>query len=54
MKSFSVLVLFLSLSVSAQIKTLPLWPEGKIPNYQKSDEKEEIDINTIKSEVSPF
>jgi len=47
MKSFSVLVLFLSLSISAQIKTLPLWPEGKMPNYQKSDEKEEIDVNTI-------
>ena len=47
MKIFNSLFLFLSLSLSAQIQTLPLWPENKMPNEQKSDEKEELDDGDI-------
>jgi acetyl esterase/lipase len=33
----------------AQELVLPLWPEGKVPNYKKTDEKEKIDSGeTIK------
>ncbi|MCL6219590.1 alpha/beta hydrolase [Zunongwangia pacifica] len=48
MKTFSILFLFIGLSVSAQIKTLALWPEGKMPNKQKSDEKEVINKGDIR------
>jgi len=47
MKTFSILFLFIGLSVSAQIQTLALWPEGKMPNKQKSDEKEVINDGDI-------
>ncbi|MDN3595342.1 alpha/beta hydrolase [Zunongwangia endophytica] len=47
MKTFSIIFLFLGLSVSAQVKTLPLWPEDKIPNHQQSTEKEEINDDDV-------
>ncbi|WBL25136.1 alpha/beta hydrolase [Zunongwangia sp. HGR-M22] len=47
MKIISILCLFLSFSLSAQIQTLPLWPENKMPNYQKSSEKEEINDGDV-------
>ncbi|WBL22954.1 alpha/beta hydrolase [Zunongwangia sp. HRR-M8] len=47
MRILSILFLFLSLSLSAQIQTLPLWPENEMPNYQKSSEKEEINDGDV-------
>ena len=47
MKTFSILVLFFSFSLAAQVSTLPLWPEDEMPNKQKSDEKEDINQDDI-------
>jgi acetyl esterase/lipase len=40
-------LLVLSLVINAQPITLPLWPEGKVPNYQKTTEKEVWDSTDI-------
>ena len=48
--------LFLFQMIQAQTITIPLWPAGKIPNYQKSDEVEKIesaDIVRISKVQSP-
>ncbi|WP_417886437.1 alpha/beta hydrolase [Zunongwangia sp.] len=47
MKLFSVLFLFLNFPMIAQIQTLPLWPKNKMPNYQQSDEREEVNDGDI-------
>lgn len=39
--------LFLFQMTQAQDITLPLWPAGKIPNYQKTDEVEKIESTDI-------
>jgi len=58
MKLFSaVLLSFLSFQLSyAQDATVPLWPAGKVPNYQKTDEvekSESTDIVRISKVQSP-
>ena len=37
----------LSFAATAQEITLPLWPAGKVPNYQKTDETEKRDSTDI-------
>ena len=39
--------LFFSTMLNAQDYTIPLWPAGKIPNYQKTDEVEKIESTEI-------
>ncbi len=34
-------------TIPAQDYKLPLWPAGKIPNYQKTDEKEKWDSGKV-------
>jgi acetyl esterase/lipase len=49
-------VLFFFQMTQAQDITIPLWPAGKVPNYQKSDEVEKIenaDIVRISKVQSP-
>ena len=48
MKRIGYVLLYISLhtSMNAQI-TLPLWPEGKVPNYKASGEKEKIESADI-------
>lgn len=43
---FVVLSVFIHSLSNAQI-TLPLWPAGKVPNYQKTDEKEVVESTDI-------
>ena len=40
---FSCLSLLVMQLLFAQELVMPLWPEGKVPNYKKTDEKEKID-----------
>lgn len=50
------ILLFFSQMIQAQELTLPLWPSGKIPNYQKTDEVEKpesTDIIRISKVQSP-
>lgn len=49
MKTFFTCItsLFLFQMTQAQDLTLPLWPAGKIPNYQKTDEVEKIESTDI-------
>lgn len=43
-KIFFILICLLSTRlIFSQEFILPLWPEGKVPNYRKTDEKEKID-----------
>jgi len=37
----------MSIATSAQEITLPLWPSGKVPNYQKTNETEKSDSTDI-------
>ncbi|HEX8357066.1 MAG TPA: alpha/beta hydrolase [Segetibacter sp.] len=37
------MLMAVSFSAAAQEISLPLWPAGKVPNYQKTDEKEKSD-----------
>ena len=48
-RKYSLLTAFIAMSfvVTAQEITLPLWPEGKVPNYQKTDETEKSDSTEI-------
>lgn len=39
--------LFFLQMIQAQNITVPLWPAGKVPNYQKSDEVEKVDSGDI-------
>lgn len=41
--------LFFSTMLNAQDYTIPLWPAGKVPNYQKTDEVEKVDKKEIVS-----
>src|SRR5688572_3391468 len=47
---FSLLIFFfIHQLLSAQEITMPLWPEGKVPNHQKSTQKEVRDTaETVK------
>ena len=48
--------LFLAICASAQEITLPLYPEGKVPNFRKTDEiekKDSTDIVRISKVQSP-
>lgn len=49
MRKYSLLttVIAISFVATAQEITLPLWPEGKVPNYQKTDETEKSDSTEI-------
>lgn len=49
MKCISSLFLFLLLQLTAQSQEmiLPLWPAGKVPNYQKTTELEKRDIGEL-------
>lgn len=49
MKCISSFVLFLllQLTVQSQDVTLPLWPSGKVPNYQKTAELEKRDTGNL-------
>lgn len=45
---FTCLISFLFYQmIQAQDLTVPLWPAGKVPNYQKSDEVEKVDSGDI-------
>ena len=46
-KSFLIILLTISINAMSQDVTLPLWPAGKVPNYQKTDEKEQSEVNEI-------
>src|SRR3954470_13655574 len=48
-KSFCLLSTLLALSITtpAQELTLPLWPAGKVPNFQKTEETERSDSTDI-------
>lgn len=45
--SLLIIVIAMSFMATAQEITLPLWPEGKVPNYQKTDETEKSDTADI-------
>src|SRR4051812_24946266 len=44
---FSTALIVLSFSATAQETTLSLWPAGKVPNFQKTDETEKSDSTDI-------
>ncbi len=44
---FFLFYLLLQQSINAQEMSLPLWPAGKVPNYQKTAEKEKWDSADI-------
>jgi acetyl esterase/lipase len=46
-KVFLFFVLIMSQQMHGQTITLPLWPEGKVPNYKKSGETEKKDTTDI-------
>src|SRR6476469_378184 len=39
--------LFFFQMTKAQDMTIPLWPAGKVPNYQKTDEVEKVESTDI-------
>lgn len=45
--SFLGLCFLIQNTLHAQEITLPLWPAGKVPNYQKTDEKEMVESTDI-------
>lgn len=47
-RSFLLFIsIFISFSMSAQDIELPLWPKGKVPNFQQSSDKEKKEVNDI-------
>jgi acetyl esterase/lipase len=45
--SFLLVFIFAFMSLAAQDLTMPLWPQGKVPNYQKTNETEKHDTADI-------